>query len=476
MVGERVGELGGERPDLATDAAEIVEQPRPVGGKLGEQRGEYERVDAADSRQAPFGSRRNERLTEAQSAVQAAVATTITMKPSASYAIGFAAAAVSGAAIAVGVVAAFGGLSTKTSTVREVISQAPASSPSTFASPSKALTVHQIYDRAAPGVVQVTSTSVHKTTDPFFGPFSLPQQQTEKALGSGFVMDKAGHIITNEHVVAGAKSVQVSFSDNESLKANIIGTDPSSDVAVLQVDARSRALTPLPLGDSDSVQVGDPVVAIGNPFGLDRSITAGIVSALQRPITAPNGFTIDHVIQTDAALNHGNSGGPLLNARGQVVGVNSQIQTDGGNGNVGVGFAIPIDTVKDVAAQLIKNGRAEHAFLGIEGKPVTAQVARLFHLPASHGVLVATVCRSSGAADSGLKPASTNVVVAGESWPLGGDLIVRADGVSVGSTDQLRSVVAARKPGDTVDLEVYRDAKKLNVHVQLGRQPRSLRC
>jgi S1-C subfamily serine protease len=177
--------------------------------------------------------------------------------------LGLAAAVVAGAGLAVGVVAALGGLSTKTSTVREVVSQVPASSPSTFASPSKALTVHEIYQRAAPGVVQVTSTSVRQTTDPFFGPFSLPQSQTQRALGSGFVMDKAGHILTNEHVVSGAKSVQVSFSDNESLKARIVGTDPSTDVAVLQVDARSRALTPLRLGNSDGVQVGDPVVAIG---------------------------------------------------------------------------------------------------------------------------------------------------------------------------------------------------------------------
>jgi S1-C subfamily serine protease len=393
---------------------------------------------------------------------------------------GFAGTAFVGAGMAVGVVAGFGGLATRTTTVRQVVDLPP--QPSTGAvlrTAQQSLTVHEIYTRAAPGVVQVTSTSVvqQQQPDPFFGPFAAPQRQTQQALGSGFVLDKAGHIITNDHVVAGAKSVQVSFSNNESMKAKIVGVDPSSDIAVLKVDARSRALTPLALGDSSAVQVGDPVVAIGNPFGLDRSITAGIVSALQRPITAPNGFTIDHVIQTDAALNHGNSGGPLLDARGQVVGVNAQIQTAaGGDGNVGIGFAIPIDTVKSVAAQLIKSGHVEHAFLGIEGKPVTPEIAKLFHLPARHGVLVGTICRSSGAAKAGLHGATNNVVVAGESWPLGGDLIVRADGAAVASTDRLRSVVAGKKPGDTVKLAVYRAAKQLVLDVKLGRQPPSAGC
>jgi S1-C subfamily serine protease len=393
---------------------------------------------------------------------------------------GFAAAALVGAGLAVAVVAGLGGLSKKssdgvtlptyTTTVREVAQ-------SSF--PTKGLTVHQIYERAAPGVVQVTSTSLvrqQNPADPFFGPFAQPQSQAEKALGSGFVIDKAGHIVTNYHVVAGARSVQVSFSDNESMRAKLVGADPSSDVAVLQVNAHARALKPLVLGNSDTVQVGDPVAAIGNPFGLDRSITTGIVSALQRPITAPNGFTIDHVIQTDAALNHGNSGGPLLNAEGQVIGVNSQIQTAGGDGNVGIGFAIPVNTVRQVAAQLIKNGRVEHPFLGIEGKPVSPEIARLFRLPAQHGVLVARVCSRSGAAAAGLKAATNDVVVSGESWPLGGDLIVKVDGVPVLSTDQLRSLIESKKPGQTVSVQLFRSGKEQTVNVKLGRQPTSPRC
>ena len=215
------------------------------------------------------------------------------------------------------------------------------------------------------------------------------------------------------------------------------------------------------------------MVAIGNPFGLDRSVTAGIVSALQREIQAPNSYAIDHVIQTDAAINHGNSGGPLLNANGRVIGVNAQIETgstDGSGGNVGVGFAIPINTVRTVVAQLIKNGAVEHASLGIQGQAIDAQVANLFHFPVSHGVLVATVKAGSGAAKAGLHGATTQAVVAGESWPIGGDLIVKADGETIGSLGRLRDVIAAKKPGDTMQLEIYRGTKKMTLAIQLGRQ------
>jgi S1-C subfamily serine protease len=392
---------------------------------------------------------------------------------------GLVAAALAGAGIAIGVVAAFGGLSRGSTEAVAPVVTTMVRDVSAPANGTRGLTVHDIYQRDAPGVVQVTSTSIVHTTqsDPFFGPFAVPQAQTEQALGSGFVIDKAGHIVTNYHVVQGAKTVRVSFSDNESVPAKIVGVDPSSDVAVLQVGAHARALKPLVLGNSDAVQVGDPVVAIGNPFGLDRSITAGIVSALQRPITAPNGFTIDHVIQTDAALNHGNSGGPLLNARGEVIGVNSQIQTSGtSDGNVGIGFAIPINTVREVAAQIMRSGKVEHPFLGIEGKPVTPQVAKLFHLPARSGVLVAKVCAGSGAAKAGLKAASQSVTVAGESWPLGGDLITKVDGARVASTDDLRSAIETRKPGSTVSLSLFRDTKQLNVNVKLGSQPTAPSC
>jgi S1-C subfamily serine protease len=258
------------------------------------------------------------------------------------------------------------------------------------------------------------------------------------------------------------------------MKARIVGSDPSTDVAVLQVDARSRALTPLPLGNSDDVRVGDSVVAIGNPLGLERTVTSGIVSALQRVIQAPNSYSIDHVIQTDAALNHGNSGGPLLDAHGLVIGVNSQIQSDTGE-NIGIGFAVPINTVKTAAAQIEKTGHAEHAFLGVRVQPVSPAVARLFRLPASQGLLVAGVQPGSAAAHAGLRAGTQQVTVSGETYPLGGDLIVSADGAKLSSLDRLRDVISRKQPGNTVQLGIWRGDTKQTLDVKLGRQPNPLR-
>jgi S1-C subfamily serine protease len=312
-----------------------------------------------------------------------------------------------------------------------------------------------------------------QTVDPFG--FAFPAQQKSEALGSGFVIDKAGHIVTNYHVVEHSGSVDVSFSNNESLKAKVVGADPSTDIAVLQVDAHARALTPLALGNSDAVRVGDSVVAIGNPFGYDRTVTAGIVSALQRVIRAPNSYSIDHVIQTDAALNKGNSGGPLLDARGNVIGVNSQIAAgdSGASGNVGIGFAVPINTVKTVAAQIIRTGHAEHAYLGISVQAVTPNAAKLFHLPATHGLLVASVQPGSGAAKAGLRAGTGNATLAGMTYPLGGDLITKIDSTSLYSLDQLRDVIGQKQPGDDAQLEVYRGNGQRTVTVKLGRQPSS---
>jgi S1-C subfamily serine protease len=374
-----------------------------------------------------------------------------------------------GAGLALGGAAAFGGLSGSTTTVREIRVASPAA-----AAPGRELTINDIYRRAAPGVVQVTSTTVVTVpSDSFFGNPLFPQRQQEQSLGSGFVVDKAGHVVTNYHVIQGAKQVRVSFSNGASMKSKVQGTDPSSDLAVLKIDASSRALTPLPLGNSDEMQVGDPVVAIGNPFGLDRTVTAGIVSAIQRAITAPNGYTIDHVIQTDAAINHGNSGGPLLNRQGQVIGVNSQIETgdNSAGGNVGVGFAIPSNTVKTVIAQLIRQGHIDRAFIGIGAVPITRDLARVFRLPVSHGLLVQSVEPRSGAAKAGLEAGTTQVVLAGESYNLGGDILVEADGKPVSSLGTLRDLVAAKKPGDTLRLVVYRNGKRKTIDLKLGRQP-----
>ncbi len=389
-----------------------------------------------------------------------------------------AAAGLLGGGAALGGAALLGKLGdSTTTTVVQPDAAAPSRAP-TSASPAvvstTTLSINEIYRRSAPGVVQIRSTSSGKTgTDPFFGtPFSQPSQQ---ALGSGFVLDKAGHIVTNYHVVQGASKIEVSFSNQTSHGATIVGSDPSTDLAVLKVDAPVRALTPLPLGNSDEAQVGDQVVAIGNPFGLDRTATAGIISAIQRRITAPNGFSIDHALQTDAPINHGNSGGPLLDAHGEVVGVNSQIET-GGNaaeGNVGIGFAVPANTVKNVVAQILASGKVQHAYLGVTVQDLHASLARLFHLPVSRGVLVETVQQGSGAAKAGIRGGSRQTTVAGETYQLGGDLIVAAGATPITSAGALRDLIAAHKPGDKLSLTVYRGAKKLIVAVTLGRQPAS---
>jgi S1-C subfamily serine protease len=378
--------------------------------------------------------------------------------------------AIVGGAAALGGASAFGELGSRT-TVRQIIAPTT-NAPVAFAG-GKALSINEIYRRWASGVVQITSTSVVKVQqDPFFGnPFASPTQE-QQSLGSGFVIDKAGHIVTNYHVIAGAKTVNVSFSNGDNVKARIVGSDPSTDVAVLQVSTHSRALTPLIWGNSDAAQVGDSVVAIGNPFGYTRSVTAGIISAINRPLTAPNDFPIQHAIQTDAALNHGNSGGPLLDARGEVIGVNSQISTGntGQQGNLGIGFAVPSNAVRTVVTQIIASGHAEHAFLGIRAQGLTPSIAELFRLPVRHGLLVAHVEAGTAAAHAGLKGATNQVVVAGESWPLGGDIIVQADGVATPTVNDLSDMIASHKPGDTIKLVVYRGNTKHMMEVKLGRQ------
>ena len=269
-----------------------------------------------------------------------------------------------------------------------VVTETASARASSGAALAAGMSVHEIYERAASGVVRVNATSNSTSSSGSTHPFG--SRAAVSALGSGFVIDKAGHIVTNYHVVEGADEVTVSFSNRDTVKAEIVGTDPSTDLAVLRVQTAASALTPLPLGNSDNVQVGDPVVAIGNPFGLDRTVTSGIVSALQRLITAPNQFTIDHVIQTDAPINHGNSGGPLLNAaaRSSASTRRSRPAATPPPGNVGIGFSVPSNTVKDVVAQILRTGRVEHAYLGISGQAVTPDVAENYNLPVKAGVLV----------------------------------------------------------------------------------------
>jgi S1-C subfamily serine protease len=386
-----------------------------------------------------------------------------------SRAVGLIAAALLGGGVALGGAAAAGRLGERTTIIREEAAP-PSSAPAAFQT-GRRESINSIYRASAPGVVHIeTTTRVQQQQDPFFGnPFG--GTQTQRALGSGFVLDKAGHIVTNYHVVRGANAIQVSFSNNERFKAKLVGVDPSTDIAVLQVEVKARALKALPLGNSDGVRVGDQVIAIGNPFGLDRSVTAGIVSAVQRRIEAPNNLSISHVIQTDAALNHGNSGGPLLNAQGQVIGVNAQIETGGvSQGNVGIGFAIPINTVRDVVAQLIKQGRVDHAFLGVEGKTLTPGIARLFHLPVNSGVLIWSVRNGSGAQHAGLKAATNEVTVEGESWPAGSDVIVKVDGQPTPTAERLFDVIASKHPGQKIEVEIVRGTSHKTLTVKLGRR------
>ncbi len=386
-------------------------------------------------------------------------------------ALGLVATALGGGLVALGGVALTGGLGGGTTTV---VSSSPAPAAAARVAADGRLSVAEIYERAAPGVVQITTTTRPTGIEGArVTPDLIPPQE---ALGSGFVLDKAGHIVTDYHVVEGADEIEVSFSKQDTLKAKLVGTDPSTDLAVLRVEASSRGLTPLELGNSDRVRVGDEVVAIGNPFGLDRTATAGIVSAVQeRTITAPNGYPIDHVIQTDAPINRGNSGGPLLNDAAQVIGVNSQISTgfDRGSGNVGIGFAVPSNTVKNVVAQLIEKGRVDRAFLGISGTTITPELARSFRLPVDTGVLVERVGAATPASKAGLRGGTSDTVVAGESYSLGGDLIVALAGERIASLEDLRDALAKRKPGDRITLRIYRGSAQRTLTVELGRQPAS---
>jgi S1-C subfamily serine protease len=367
-----------------------------------------------------------------------------------------AAVAVVGGALALGGAALLGKLGSRTTIqqvsplggggVGNVMLQAPTAG---------ALTAEQIYNRDAPGVVQVTATDAAAGSE---------------SLGSGFVIDKAGHIVTNFHVVRGATKVLVSFSSKDKLAVTVVGLDPSTDTAVLKIQAHASALTPLELGNSDVVRVGDAVYAIGNPFGYARTLTSGIVSAVQRTITAPNNLSIENAIQTDASINHGNSGGPLLDAGGRVIGVTSQIYAGTSQGNIGIGFAVPVNTVRNIAAQIISTGKVQHAYLGVGTAPITAQLAKLYNLPTA-GLLIQYVDPGGGAEKAGLRGGSTNVVVQGESYRLGGDVIVGVDGASVSAFEQLRDAIARKRPGDTIKLDVVRNGSKTSVTVKLGQAP-----
>jgi len=305
----------------------------------------------------------------------------------------------------------------------------------TVASTTNTLT--QLYKAAAPGVVDIT---VVQGDTSGFGPGGGSSQ----AEGSGFVIDTKGDIVTNAHVVDGATSIKVRFQSGKTAKATLVGSDDSTDIAVVKVDVDASLLHPLAFGNSSTVQVGDPVAAIGSPFGLPDSMTSGIISAVNRTITAPNNYSISGAIQTDAAINHGNSGGPLLTPDGQVIGVNAQIESDSG-GNDGVGFAIPADAAKSVATTLIAGGKVQHAYLGIRVSDTSTS-----------GAQITNVVAGSPAAKAGLKA---------------GDVITSIDGNAITSADDLTSQVGAHKPADTITVTVTRNGSSKDLKVTLGVRP-----
>lgn len=383
-------------------------------------------------------------------------------------------AALMGAGITAGALLGAGAVGGETTTV---VQQAPLGTAAAGGG-GRAMTARDIYRRDAPGVVFIRSQVVERGASPF-DPFGGQSGQQESvSTGSGFVVDDEGFILTNAHVVDGATDVRVSFSDNRTREARIVGKDQSTDLALLKVDAAGLDLHPLALGDSKTVQVGDPTVAIGNPFGLDRTLTTGVISALQRRISAPNGFGIDNVIQTDAAINPGNSGGPLIDAAGRVIGINSQIATGGGGsggsggGSVGIGFAVPVNTAKEVIPELKAEGRVQRAYLGVTGVGIDQSLAPL-NLPARSGVLVQEATQGGPADDAGIRGgrSASQATVNGGTLALGGDVIRRIDGEAVDSMDDVVRIVDGHRPGDRVQVEVLRDSRPLTVEVTLESRP-----
>ena len=348
-----------------------------------------------------------------------------------------------------------------------VVRQSPITAPASDSGDGAGRTVNDIYQDEGRGVVFISASGVSDDQSLF----GAPQQGT--ATGSGFVVDKEGTILTNAHVVEGAESVTVSFEEGgEEIDAEVKGVDPSTDLAALKVDPSDvEALDPIPLGDSSEAEVGDPVVAIGNPFGYSRTVTTGIVSALQREIEAPNGFQIPNVIQTDAPINPGNSGGPLLDGQGRVIGINSQIATGGGQGSVGIGFAVPVNTAKQLLPQLKKGGEIERAYLGIQMSDVTAELAKELDLPVDAGALIAEATEGGPADDAGLAGSDGT---SDQGVPQGGDVLVEVDGETITGADDVAAAIADNSPGDEIEVVYYRDGERETAQVELGERPDSL--
>ncbi|MCA9936274.1 MAG: trypsin-like peptidase domain-containing protein [Ardenticatenaceae bacterium] len=320
--------------------------------------------------------------------------------------------------------------------------------------------ITNLYERVGPSVVHVTARVV--TMNFFFGP------QSSEGTGSGFVYDTEGHIITNNHVVENAESLEVTFSDDTSLPAEVVGIDPANDLAVLKVDLPPEHLFPISLGSSAEVRVGQRAIAIGNPFGLDRTLTTGVVSALGRPLQTDTDSYIYEVIQTDAAINPGNSGGPLLNSRGDLIGVNTAIQ----QGAEGIGFAIPVDTVKRVVPALIEQGFYPHPWLGFLGYSITPELADVADLPVEQGILIAQLYRGSPAEAVGVQGATQQSIVGNRRIYLGGDVLTAVNNTPITDWNSLQQYLELNtQVGDVVTLTLLRDGRSLELSITLAAQP-----
>jgi S1-C subfamily serine protease len=320
--------------------------------------------------------------------------------------------------------------------------------------------INEIYDGARKSVLFVQARVVRPQRSPFG-----PRLREGISTGTGFVIDDSGSVVTNAHVVENARDVAIRVDENTLLPAEVVGADEGDDIALLHVDPDKLDAPPLPLGDSDAVEVGDPVLALGNPLGLEDTITAGIVSAKQRRITAPNQLTIENVIQTDAAVNPGNSGGPLLDSEGRVIGINSQIATSGpgDTGFIGIAFAVPVNTVKEVVPDLADDGKVERPTLGVTAVTLTPQLAHQLELDPSSGALVVAVAQDSAADDAGIRGGAA----AGGALTGDGDVIVRVGDRRIASSEDLLNAIADLRPGDSVTIELVRDGRHRTVGAEL---------